>query len=192
MLVLICGKSGTGKTAVSKLLQDKYHWRRITTCTTRPKRQNETNEYILMDNDVFDIFMKKDQFVEVTEYNATYGLARYGTLKWIIEDAVTSNLPYVLVVDPAGLKHYKEVYPDRTFAIRFDAKDEHLTMRLLGRGDRLEEIKRRLFADAQDLKIIDEVDIVNIDANLTIEYVAEKVVSETKLWYHEHNIEYSI
>ena len=72
MLVLICGKSGTGKTAVSKLLQDKYHWRRITTCTTRPKRQNETNEYIFMDNDVFDVFVKKNQFVEVAEYNATH------------------------------------------------------------------------------------------------------------------------
>ena len=42
-LIVLCGYSGSGKTTIANVLQEKYGYHRIITYTTRPKREQEVN-----------------------------------------------------------------------------------------------------------------------------------------------------
>ena len=189
MLILLSGYSGTGKSSVSKILVDKYNCRRIVTCTTRPKRENETNEYLFMDNDIFEIFVKKGLFTEVTEYNASYGLARYGTLEWIVKDAIRSNMPYILIVDPSGLQYYTKTYPDRVISFILQADIDLLKSRLKLRKDNEQEIDRRIEADKKAFNFTYSSDIIQIDASESIDNVAKNIILSVRDWYLSRNIQ---
>ena len=88
-IIAISAPSGTGKsTLCEELRRKKPQIKFSVSCTTRPKRDYETqgeNYYFLTD----DEFMEKvgnDEFVEYEEVHGYY----YGTLKNTLSDAIIS------------------------------------------------------------------------------------------------------
>ena len=52
-IVFLIGKSGSGKTSLMNELVENNHFKKLNEVTTRPKRTNETNEYLFVDDDDF-------------------------------------------------------------------------------------------------------------------------------------------
>ena len=143
MLVLV-GKSGSGKTTVARILEEMYGVKRAVTCTTRPPREGEIDgkDYHFLSPQEF---LKKERAGEIAEVSQT-GPYRYGSLKDSYHDDNS-----VIVLDPSGLRHIqkdrvREGY--RVLAIHLYADDALLQKRLSGRGEDPDAATKRLAEDS--------------------------------------------
>lgn len=108
MILLIVGKSGSGKTAVMEELITKYGYNRVITCTTRKRRDGETeNAYHFMSEEEFRAALSRGEFLEHDIYRGNL----YGTLKNEFKDAGPENKK-VCVVTPEGAEAIKKEYSD--------------------------------------------------------------------------------
>ena len=165
MILLLCGKTASGKTSIRDELV-KLGYKSIITFTTRPIRDGEVNgvtyHYISTEE-----FIEKEAngfFAETTSYNVATGETwYYGTAK---EDLVEDG---VLIVNPDGLKAIKNMENIKTIAFLIMADENTLWNRLRQRGDLAEEARRRLNADEEDFRnVTDYVDFAvrNVDEDL--------------------------
>ena len=53
-LIVLCGKSGCGKTTIASLLQEKYNLKVIQSYTTRPPRYKNEEGHIFISKEEFD------------------------------------------------------------------------------------------------------------------------------------------
>ena len=151
MLVLV-GKTCAGKSTIRDLLVDKYKMDPVVTHTTRPPREGEENyvDYIFVNDNHFHILDKEGWFAEVTKYNVASGDTwYYASSKSDYENSDDK----VIILNPEGLKQVRKLgYP--IFAIELTAPD--LVERLKKRGDNPKEAERRIRADNEDFKDLDE------------------------------------
>lgn len=63
----LMGKFASGKTTVAKLLEDRYNLKRVVTCTTRPKRENEREgiDYFYLTDEEFEVKVKMGELAAV-------------------------------------------------------------------------------------------------------------------------------
>lgn len=157
MLLILIGKSGSGKDSVAKHLAQNG-WERIVKYTDRPKRQNEIDgvDYHFYYSEDLSHLIEIGSFISVQTfrvYNGDYW--RYAIDFESFEDAIKDEKNAVLIATPhecdnifnfveenEGLDNIKVLYLRATRGVRKE--------RLLKRGDNLKEIKRRLDADAED------------------------------------------
>lgn len=157
MLLILIGKSGSGKDSVAKRLTQNG-WERIVKYTDRPKRQNEIDgvDYHFCYSEDLSHSIEIGSFISVQTfkvYNGDYW--RYAIDFESLEDAIKDEENAVLIATPhecdnifnfveesEGLNNIKVLYLRATRGVRKE--------RLLKRGDNLKEIKRRLDADAED------------------------------------------
>lgn len=157
MLLVLIGKSGSGKDSVAKRLAQNG-WERIVKYTDRPKRQNEIDgvDYHFCYSEDLSHLIEIGSFISVQTfkvYNGDYW--RYAIDFESLEDAIRDEKNAVLIATPhecdnifnfveenEGLDNIKVLYLRATRGVRKE--------RLLKRGDNLKEIKRRLDADAED------------------------------------------
>ncbi|MBR6293537.1 MAG: guanylate kinase [Lachnospiraceae bacterium] len=171
--IILCGKSGSGKTTIGVELE-KYGYKKLVTYTTRPMRKGEVNgvDYHFVTEDEFQKLLDNGKFAETASYNAEFGFCRYGSLK---EDYGCEGKQYV-ILNPFGLKAVRKSGISAT-AIYVYADTHVLTKRLTKRGDSAGEITRRLAADERDFADIGEyVDFI-IENNTTPADVAELIES---------------
>lgn len=153
MLILI-GKSGSGKDTLGKLLEaDGYE--KIRTYTTRPKRQNETDEYHFVSQEEFDNLRASGFFGESRDYNAAFGHCSYGSA---LRDYQLSG-KYYIILTPSGFNEIQKKIPGVT-GIFLDVSVKEREARLLRRAMEEEnpekaqtlirEISRRIAADEKD------------------------------------------
>ena len=148
MLLAICGKSGTGKSAIVKELINRGY-KKIVTDTTRPMRKGEVNEvdYYFDTDEEFDELLAEGEFIENTSYKvATGDIWRYGTTKSAIAEA---DGKAVIILNPDGLKAFraKEI-PMKVVLI--NSNETLILLRLQKRGDNKSEILRRMEKDEKD------------------------------------------
>ena len=95
--VIICGRSGTGKSTLEEELIGMGYGR-IISCTTRPPREGEKDgvDYYFLTKEVFLKRVENSEFIEWTSYNGNL----YGTLK-----SEMSSEDKVVVLDPNGVKN---------------------------------------------------------------------------------------
>ena len=168
-MIVLSGASASGKTEAAKMLTQKYGIVKAITTTTRRMRCNEVNgrDYFFVSKDRFEEMIREDLFVEHTLYNGNY----YGSTK----DQIADNKS--VVIDLEGLKSYSALNDKRIVTFYLSTSEDVRYRRMLERGDKEEDAKRRL---ENDRKIFAAQNIPNVNyridsENKTIEQVADEV-----------------
>lgn len=176
MLIVICGKSGSGKSTVVKELEN-LGYKRVVTDTTRPPRKGEVNEidYYFDTEEEFMELLEGGEFIETTAYKVASGdIYRYGTSKGAIAEAGEKS---VIVLNPMGLKTFREKQIDMV-VVYIDCNESTLLFRLRERGDFNNEIIRRMDTDNLDFedihKLIDGT--VYNERNTDIKKLAKTII----------------
>lgn len=151
-MIVILGESGSGKTTIANELS-KRDIPQIITYTTRPMRDGEVDgkDYHFISEEEF-IELNKDGFFAET---ATYNNWHYGSAKEDYDDNLKS-----VILTPHGLRQVKKNGLDIvSFYIKVPRRDR--LIRMLRRGDNIEECYRRNLSDVGQFDgIEDEVDFV--------------------------------
>lgn len=152
-MIVLVGKTASGKTAILSELIRITDMKRVVTYTTRHMRPGETNgvEYHFITKEEF---LKKESegfFAETTNYNvASNETWYYGTSK---KSLLEENS--VIICNPDGLKYLKSL-PDLDLTVFYIHSNEDVIRgRLIKRGDNPMEAERRLVADNKDFADIE-------------------------------------
>lgn len=176
-MLIILGKTASGKDAIVNKLIEEYGYEKIITYTTRPMRNNEIQEhtYHFISDVDFKQRISDNFFAEYKFYNTQNGIWYYGSS---VGDYKKSKDKSVIILTPEGLKKILDLkIPFRSIYIY--ANNKTIKNRLMKRGDNKEEADRRLKQDNLDFKgieyIVDKI-IYNNETD-TIEDVVPKIVN---------------
>ena len=152
MILILIGQTASGKTTVKNLLVEKFGFSPIITYTTRPKREGEENgvDYFFITNEDFNARKGYKFFAETTEYDADFGYCQYGSA---YHDYVSDGNKRVVILNPDGARQIKDLAkiagsPIKPYVTLISVEQSRLVERALKRGDKPEEINRRLIADS--------------------------------------------
>lgn len=190
-MLILCGKTATGKTTVAKTLQ-KLGMERVVTYTTRPAREGEINgiDYHFVTQEKFIELQNKDFFAETTCYSIKDGtMWYYGTP--IKEFFAEPNR--VLISNPSGINQILELCLEeeilaKIFICQLRCSDATIRMRLRKRGDDCEEIKRRVEADGRDFDGIEKFihcSIHSCSGFMPVERLAKMILNLYKSYIEE-------
>jgi guanylate kinase len=166
-LVVVSSPSGGGKTTICRELQ-KHHpdWRFSVSATTRPRRVDERDgeAYYFLTDLEFDDRMAQGELIE---WEWVHG-HRYGTLRSVIEEALTTGVTLLLDIDVRGGLNIKKQYPRDTIAIFIDPPDiDTLIERLRNRGtEDASTIEKRLSRIPEEQAFRKDFDHVVINDDL--------------------------
>lgn len=178
-ILLLCGKTASGKTVIQGELA-KLGFERIITYTTRRKRRDEINgiHYHFISDATFHYLAKQGFFAGTVSYDMVYGKVWYG--------APLQELSghKVLITNPYELKEIKKIQTINTISCYLNTSEEVIRKRLNKRGDNLLEAERRIVADKVDFSEIDSyVDFTfSNDGELKPSLLAEMI----KYTYERH------
>ncbi len=154
-IVIIGGPTGSGESAVTRSLLDKFsNFRRLVTATTRSPRMKENGEFEKEGIDYF--YFSKEKFIDLAEKKIivedTYVKSRdvyYGTYKPYLDELIDNNYIVIGNLDLVGAKFYSTNYNATTIFLKPESLDV-LRTRLSERQSNLteEELEKRI-KDAQ-------------------------------------------
>lgn len=146
MILILMGKTASGKDSIAKELCRNYQFARIITYTTRPPRKGETDgvDYHFISKAEFQQLIKHNFFVEWKSYQTADGEWLYGTAA---EDLRQNGL---LILTPQGVRDLHEASQCITRVVYVTASDKTIMERLVARGDDPTEAVRRLTHDRED------------------------------------------
>lgn len=153
-LIIIAGKSGSGKDAVvNELCRRGY--KRIKTYTTRPMRQHESqgNPYYFISEKEFKEKESKGFFLETKEYNTIKGTWYYGSPRNELLSSKNNSENRLIILTPSGIEDFtKEPRSKKINAkiIYLRANSGTISKRLKRRGDNPKEVERRIETDEND------------------------------------------
>lgn len=188
MIIVLVGESGSGKSTIEKMIIERNpNISKIIPYTTRLKRENEKNglDYFFIDKECFFNKRKLNDFIEEAEYNGWY----YGTTK----DAYNDDKDHVVTLTPSGcrkLKQWAEKEHIKVISIYLNTDRRTRLIRLLNRGDNIEEAYRRNLSELGQFDgFEDETDyvITNFKNCCDIEEVYSKV---DKIIEKENNVKF--
>ncbi|MGN5457057.1 MAG: AAA family ATPase [Candidatus Kurthia intestinigallinarum] len=169
-LYLFVGKSGSGKSTIAKILEDRNNLKQLRSYTTRHRRNSTDIDHIFITEDEF---YQLQDVVAYTFYNGNY----YGATAQQVDDAD------IYVIDVYGVKELLEKYHGKhhyIFIVYFDTTVHTRIRRMLDRDDSDMQIVSRLLQDEKtdwlkDLQAIakdyDNVKLFDFDANGDVEEV---------------------
>lgn len=183
MLVVLIGKSSSGKDMVSRELVNKYNYRKIIRYTTRPLRKGEKNgdTYHYISKEDFLLKVNNNFFIEWKGYDTVDGIWYYGTAWEDIEDISSRT---VIILPPDRYEEVVKNTSNKFISIYIYANNETLKKRLNKRGDNKDEAKRRIEHDNEDFRGVEQIvdrivynnDGTNIDdvVKKILEFVGER------------------
>ena len=144
--IILVGPMGSGKTTLSNILVDDYHYERWISMTTRPPRFREVDgvDYQFVDDAAFTASAAYGYLAAIRDYETAQGRWRYGFPIDPIPEGDT-----VSILDPSGLMEVHHRIPD-IFPVYLDIPEPVRYYRTLVRGDDLSEIERRFESDRKD------------------------------------------
>lgn len=188
-LLIIMGKSNSGKSSIAKYLIEHHGFNNAITYTSRPKRDNEINgvDYYFVNKNIFTDKILQGEFIEYRKYNTLVDnisqVWYYGLHKENNNIDLSKNNVLILTYDGA-LKALQYFGVQNCEIIYIYSPNSILEERAKQRCDYNEhEFKRRLKADNEDfnwnkIKGIVDKKIINVDK--TIEKVCEEIVNENR------------
>lgn len=170
-MIAILGESASGKSTVQKVLCDKFGYNRLVTYTTRKPRNVEVDgvDYHFISEDDFVELSNQKFFCEQAVYNGWH----YGTAA---KDCTKGK---VVVITPHGLRQMKKYDGLNIYSVYLNVPRRDRLVRLLNRGDDIEEAYRRSLSDVGQYDgISDEVDtvIVNENNDMTSTEIAKRII----------------
>lgn len=136
-LYCFIGKSGSGKTTIARMLENRSGYKQLCSYTTREQRDKEDVEHIFVSTEEFN---QLQDLVAYTEYNGN----KYGATNKQVDDAD------IYVVNPPGVEELLQKYKNRhrtIFVIYFDTTVYTRINRMLDRHDSDMQIVSRLLQD---------------------------------------------
>lgn len=139
-IVVLLGKSATGKDTVINYFVDKFGFLPLISTTTRPMRKGETEgkDYYFINDEEFNA--KKEQFFDIRKYETLYnGVPKtwyYGITKTELSQKFKFGANTVIcAVDIVGYKNLVEhIGKENLLTIYIDAKEEIRKQRAVERG----------------------------------------------------------
>lgn len=174
MILILMGKTASGKDTIAKELVSNYKFGKIITYTTRPPRPNERDgvDYYFISQSDFQKKIKADFFVEWKVYQSAFGNWYYGTaFKDLKQDSV-------LILTPTGVKDLAKNTRCIFRTVLIDAPKEIRLQRLIERGDEYTEALRRLEHDEKDFEIPFVRQLTNLkiqNVNRSVESIAQEI-----------------
>lgn len=172
-MIVLVGESASGKSSIEKYLVDNYGYSKVVSYTTRSPRQNEVDgvDYHFVSIEEFTKLKEQGFFAETAVYNNWY----YGTAK---EDCTDDK---IAVLTPHGLRQISKVDGITTISFYINIPRRDRLIKILQRGDDIEEAYRRSLSDVGQFDgIADEVDYVinNEGYKKSIEEMSREVMKE--------------
>lgn len=160
MLLILMGKTCSGKDTVVKELTSKYGYHRIVTTTSRPMRKGEQQhiDYNFISKDKFMQKIDEGYFVEYKSYQTPNGEWYYGTSYESLEN-IEADKNYVIILTPDGYRDFSKTVSIPHKSIYIYANNKTIIKRLKKRMDKNDSPQRRLEHDNEDFKGVEtEVD----------------------------------
>ena len=171
-MIILIGRSASGKTTIAKKLIEDYNFKKFVTNTTRPMRIGEVNDvdYHFITEEEFANKKAKSMLIEDTYYNGYH----YGTS---IEDVSDDK---VLIVDINGANKFYEKLKDKVVIFYISASDDVIKKRMIARKDDLETINSRLKIDHEyfDIKKLTHYDYIIDTDNDSIDNITLDVLNK--------------
>ncbi len=176
-IVVIEGPSGAGKDTIIKTLMQRYPERfgKLVSVATRAMRpyESEGNPYHFVSNDEFDRMVASG---DIFEHTVRHGEKRGMSERYILELFNANKIP-LKDCDIVGVRALKSRFENVT-TIFITADKKEIEKRLIGRGDKPEDIERRLHDYDKcilDAKYYDYV-INNVDLEKTIDQIMQIIL----------------
>ena len=161
--LIIVGLSGSGKTAVARMLVEKAGCIKIITTTTRAPRPGERDgvEYHFLSKERFQEKKALGDFLEDAVFSGEF----YGTQKQDLESAAQRGSP-VIVLEEQGAAVMKQMYPE-TKIIVLETSEVVRAARMQKEGMNQDTLSLRLERDRTRLPALEKIaDIkINNDGN---------------------------
>jgi len=160
-LILLCGKSGCGKTSVANELV-KRGLTQVSSYTTRDKRSDDENGHTFVSVEDFPF----NDLVAYTFFNNQH----YGATQQQCDEAD------IYVVDKQGIIELKEKYKStrKVITVMLYTSEEELVERMLKRGDSDEVIHSRIINDIKEfanIHLLADYTTENIELKDTSDYI---------------------
>lgn len=170
-MIVLVGESASGKSSIERNLVEKHGYNRVISYTTRKPRAGEHDgvDYHFITEETFLKLRDKGFFAETAVYNGWY----YGSAK----DDCTDDK--VAVMNPHGLRQVRNIDGINVTAFYINVPRRDRLIKILQRGDDIEEAYRRsVHDDGQFAGIEDECDYVihNPDYRYDIDAMTDTVL----------------
>ena len=177
-LIVLIGKSASGKDSIAFTLEKEYNFKNVVSTTSRPMREGEVEgfNYYFKTKEEFEKMIKNNELIEQRSYktieDSKSAIWYYG----ISKDKINlKKKNHVVVVDLKGLKVLKERFGDKIISFYIIVDDDTRKERAKSRDENFElkEWNRRLETDKKDFEdAINQVDYIVMNDNI------DKSVSE--------------
>ena len=151
-IIVLLGASASGKDSLASNFK-KLGWGFVTSHTTRPIRENESqgNPYHFIDKETMQGFIDNNELIEYRTYDT---ILNGESQKWyyaVHNNEIKPNEKYIVVLDLEGFKEFKHKFGSRVVGYYLEVPNVVRTERAMGRGSFCEsEWERRLVADSND------------------------------------------
>lgn len=174
-MIILLGKTASGKTTIANVLVKKYGYKQIITYTTRPIRDGEAQgkTYHYISDEEFKKKIEEGFFAEYKKYDTVLGTWYYGTS---LEDLQNADDKTVVILTPQGFKDIASKV-DSVKSVYLSTSDEIIMERLILRGDNEKEIERRMEKDNEDFVGICGIVDFSLQNNgrYSVEYMAKLI-----------------
>lgn len=178
-MIVIIGASASGKTEISRILEQKYGYKKLITSTTRPMRVGEINhvDYHFLPKETFLEGIYNNDFIEHTCYNENY----YG----IHKNDINKNA--LVVVEPNGANTLIEQLGDKAYVVYIETKRDIREARMVARKDHKLDIELRLRSDdiIFNKENIKHIDLVVKNNEHQLEKVAKYIADNYLIYQNE-------
>lgn len=180
-LIIIMGKSGSGKSTIERILEKDHGFKRAISTTTRPPRSEEVPfiDYYFIPEEVFQIYKKRGEFLETSKYPTADTMYSYGVHK---KDITIDKEDNILVTERSGYEQLlKSVGRENIISILIEADKEKRADRYRKRDKNYKEediVSRGERDDKIFAGLEDEVDLVvrnNRDIKDTIKIILHEI-----------------